>query len=335
MKKNIIAFVLSALMIMSSFISTVAFAAEETKAPTTPDVTQIVNEIVKYESPYYGYSARDFDFTNDGSIDVFDLVMLRKKLIAGDPEVTVATAVKLESYLLGKSWATLEITEYPTTYFSITSEHNNDILKNLTSHDFRFVHAEETIMADSKDPDNNYSRGIVLYFLGIDEYAKESIFIDCFCSSVDEFDEFVTATEGPGFYIGTKDGKYALAVKNDTTITATPFKGSNVISVRHDPKYEEVEKRYIGSAYVMYDLTNADSEKAARAVEYLNSAPYVITTKELDNNIIQISAKTELAEMDILVKEQSNTAYADSIIYENDDFVLFTSTEGVELYYKK
>ena len=329
MKKTFVTYVITALITISTLCIPVSYAAEPTSTPTA---TEIVSEVVKYETPYYGYSPKDFDLNNDGSIDVFDMVILKQRLIAGDPELTVATAVKLQSYLLGKPYGTLEITTAPTTWFN-PSDYRNDCLKNLTSHDFRFVHAEESVILCSN---GETKPAVALYFLGIDEYIIESVFITNFCNTTDEFDEFVTATEGPGFYIGIKDGKYAMAVKPATTIDTTPaesstgntFKGSNVISIKHEPEYEEItEERKLGPALAQYDLTvpNLSTKEVRQIVNelsnYLKAEPFTFTTKAIDSDKIQLSCNTALADMEIIVRELE--PLKDTPIFETDEFYLF------------
>ena len=197
--KKAMAFILSGLMMTLNFPISTAYAMDDKTPPTT---SEIVDELQKYEAPYYG---ENFDFDNDGTVNVFDMIALRKKLIAGESGITISTAVKLEHWLLGKE-PSLGITDYPTTWFD-PSEYQNDRIKNLMSNDFRFVKADEGSIHHSN---GDVSSAVALYFLGIDEYVMESIFVYNFCNSKNEFDEFIE--QGNGFSIGIKNGKYALAL---------------------------------------------------------------------------------------------------------------------------
>ena len=74
--KKTMAFLSGLIMIMNLTISS-AYAADD-KNTDVPTPKEIVSELEEYETPYY---KENFDFNNDGQVDVFDMIALKKKLV--------------------------------------------------------------------------------------------------------------------------------------------------------------------------------------------------------------------------------------------------------------
>lgn len=298
---------------------TVSAAEVVSNSSEISTISAIANELKKYEKPFCGYSGMDFDLNHDGTVDTFDMVLLKREIISGKPGVSVATAVRLQSWLLGKPYSTLSVYHNPTTFLGAPSAHSNDCLKNLTSNDFDFLKAEKTVMAGWENPDEDYTYGITLYFLSYDEYATDSIFIDTFCNDPSEFEEFVTEDEG--FYIGIKKDKYALAVKGE--ISQKEFEREE------EPEYD------LGPAYMMYDLRNVAEDDVDQIISnlshHLTSDGYTsITVSYYLDDCVKIHAFNERAEMDIIVEKgfrQGLTPYTTIFVNEDDldQFELFYS----------
>lgn len=202
MLKKIFAAMLTVLTCTFTMVISTAFAADDNY-----ELDEFIHELNQFEEPYYGYVPNDFDFNNDKTIDVFDLIYLKNEVISGEnPEVTVATVVKLQSWLLGKPGAALSI-ESPQPEWMSVSEHSNKCQENLMSHDFRFVYAYKANVEYNGD---NYC-GIYLEFLSNGENIIETVFYPYFCR-IDDLDQVIATRDGDGFVIGIKDGEYAIAL---------------------------------------------------------------------------------------------------------------------------
>ena len=204
LKKIFAAMLLTAITSVSVMNATVVNAADDNY-----ELDEFIHELNQFEEPYYGYVPNDFDFNEDKTIDVFDLIYLKKEVISGEnPEVSMATVVKLQSWLLGKPWASLSIETMPTNWFHGTSEYFSKVQKNIMSHDFRFVRASK----DYYPSDDGDIYGVALSFISDGELTIETQFYSTVCWSVDELDEVVATRDGDGFVIGIKDGEYAIAL---------------------------------------------------------------------------------------------------------------------------
>ena len=202
MLKKIFAAMLTVLTCAFTMVISTAFAADDNY-----ELDEFIYELNKFDEPYYGYSPRDFDFNRDDVVDVFDLIYLKNEVISGEnPEVTVATVVKLQSWLLGKPGAALSIESMQPEWMSV-SEHSNKCQENLMSHDFRFVYAYKANVEYNGD---NYC-GIYLEFLSNGENIIETVFYPYFCR-MDDLDQVIATRDGDGFVIGIKDGEYAIAL---------------------------------------------------------------------------------------------------------------------------
>lgn len=203
--KKTMAFLSGLIMIMNLTISS-AYAADD-KNTDVPTPKEIVSELEEYETPYY---KENFDFNNDGQVDVFDMIALKKKLVSGEDGITIATAVKLQRWLHGQE-DSLAISELASSYYK-PSEFKNDYIKNLMSNDFRFIGVYECSWVHTYGDD---TPGVELRFLGVDEYVLTDILIYNFCNSSNEFDEFIA--EGTGYSLGIKNGLYTLALNEKPT----------------------------------------------------------------------------------------------------------------------
>lgn len=321
--KKAFAFILSGiLMVMSLTIGTAS--AADSKNKNVPTTKEIVSALEKYKTPYY---EDNYDFNNDGTIDVFDMVALRRKLISGEDGITIATAVKLEHWLLGKN-NTLGISEFADSW---VYPHETDIVKNLLSNDFRFV----DIYEGSVNLDGDTVPAVILCFLGRDEYVLEHIFIHNFCYSSDEFDEFVV--EGTGYSIGVKNRQYALALNSNTSKENEDFTTPETSEENMTEKAVTEEK--IDSSFIQYDLTKPNLSTAEviqtlnEVSNSLNVAPYSFTLNKISSDKIELSGKSKISEINIIVHEFEPVR--ETPILETDNFYLFyDNTKGFGLLVK-
>jgi hypothetical protein len=324
MRKTFISIAMTIIMSLFILPTTSAFASEVSESPSAAD---IVAEISKYETPYFGVSERDYDLDKNGEINYDDLDILKEKIINSELKgATVATLVKLESWLLGKYDLPLEIIEFSDTWLDVNN-YNNDILKNLMSHDFRFVRIEE--VGGIYFSNDKYAPVVSLTFLGIDEYITESVLIYSFCYNKADFDEFLTENEG--FALGIKDGAYSIAPLNS-------IKNNEAEDIIMEEDITPGEKE-MASAYILYDLTGPFSYSTEETRALISELNAYLTAEKYDFSItyktadtVQILAKTEtgMATIEILVEER--TPIMDTSIFENKDFYLYYSNcEGFGL----
>lgn len=325
MVKRFFTLFLSAILTLSMFCIPTAFASET--VTTQPSPAEIIDEISKFETPYFGIEATDFDLNNDERVDVFDLVLLKRKVINGDAGVTVATVVKLQSWLLCKPNASLKITTQPTPWYDKPSNFATNIFKNLTSNDFRFVRANEGVVITS---DGEYHPAVTLYFLGVDEYTIDSVFVYNFCYSVDELDEVIG--EDKGFVIGLKDNKYTLTTKNALSPIKEDAETSEPTESDTPNQPEEPEEKEMTSAYVKYDLRtnpNMTTQEVRNEIwtlsNLLKAEPYTFKVTPTDANVVQLLGETGLATIEIIVEEREPAM--DTPIFANDDFYLYYSNK--------
>ena len=321
--KKAFSIILSAILMVISLTIGTAFAADD-KNKNVPSAKEIVSELEKYETPYYG---ENFDFNNDGTVNVFDIIALRKKLISGENGITIATAVKLNRWLLGKD-TTLGISEFAD---SLVYPHETDTVKNLLSNDFRFV----DIYEGHVHLDGDTTPAVILCFLGKDEYILEHIFVYNFCNSSDEFDEFVA--EGTGYSIGVKNQQYALALSANTS---EGNEKSTTLEISTEDKTEKsVSEKEIDLSLIEYDLTkpNLSTAEVIQTLDEvsnsLNAAPYSFTINKIGSDKIELSGKSETSEINIIVHEFEPVK--ETSILESDDFHLFyDNTQGFGLLVK-
>jgi hypothetical protein len=342
MLKRIFTSIMSTLLVLSMFCIPTAYASEP--ETTQPSPAEIINEISKFETPYFGIEAMDFDLNGDESVDVFDLVLLKRKVINGDEGVTVATLVKLQSWLLGKPNSTLQITTQPTPWYDKPSNFATNIFKNLTSNDFKFVRASEGVVISS---DGKYHPAVTLYFLGCDEYTISSVFIYNFCYSVNDLDEVIGETDG--FVIGLKNNAYTLATKTEIPTTKPEENPSETTEPDTTNQPEEPEEPELSPAYVKYDLrmnpydwstqrvrdTVWDLSTLLKAEPYTFKVnPYTSDSKNTTVNTVQLFGETGLATIEIIVEEREPVM--DTPIFANDDFYLYYSNkEGFGICFSK
>jgi hypothetical protein len=321
MKKTTSA-IISFILMFVFCITPTAYSAE--KAPSVDEMVTILNQ---YATPYYGSQPNeDYDFNHDGVLDCFDMIRLRKMLINGEGNVTVASAVKLQGWLLGNPNYTLTITRFPSTYFSMPTDLANDTFKNLTSSDFKFINAKKEVLIDPVDP-TDITKGIELTFLNDGETITESVFFTKFVNTIDEFDELVAATSNPGFYIGIKNKNYALCEKTEYTNPSDFYNTitSNVSKPTPGEISEKEVDKTVNSAFCMYDLTKPSKDPSDLAIiieATLYSAPYTFTTTKLEDGTITISAKNEESELHLIVEEKKMKPVS-QIIFDNSAFTLF------------
>lgn len=341
MKKRVFSFVMTVILTLSMLcIPTTSAFADKTTQPSTE---AIVNELSKFETPYIGIEAEDFDLDGDGRIDVFDLVFLKRKLINGEPGITVATVVKLQAWLLGKPDTWLEVRTLRTPWYDKPSNHATSIFQNLCSNDFRFVRASDAVLITE---DGTYHPAVLLYFLGCDEYTLDSAYIYNFCYSADEMDEIICKNDG--FVIGIKDNQYTLATtnpispidENDDPSKQTEAETTSPTETTEPQETTEVKEPEQTSAYVKYDLRhNPDTwttEKVRNTVwdlsTLLKAESYTFTAKPYTSewspsNVtpIQLFGETGLSTVEIIVEEREPVK--DTPIYWNDDFYLYYSNQ--------
>lgn len=333
MLKRAFTFIMSTLIVLSMFCIPAAYAAEPETNQPSPEA--IITEISKFETPYFGIEAKDFDLNNDERIDVFDLVLLKRKVINGDAGVTVATVVKLQAWLLCKPNATLQITTQPTPWYDKPSNFATSIFENLTSNDFRFVRASEGVVITS---DGEYHPAVTLYFLGCDEYTISSVFIYNFCYSETELDKVIGETDG--FVIGLKNNAYTLCTKNEIPTTKPEENPSETTEPDTTNQPEEPEDPKLSPAYVKYDLRmnpyDWNTQKVRDTVWDLSTLlkaepftfkvnPYTSDPKNTTKNTVQLFGETGLATIEIIVEEREPVM--DTPIFSNEDFYLYYSNK--------
>lgn len=310
--KNIVAIVMTACLILVAVFATgnTVFANSDESF----DPSDITSTLETAKTPYFGAYATDFDVTGDDVVDVFDLGILKKKLAAGEPGITVATVKKLESWILNRPDSKLEIEYLPTIQLSTPSEKATRTIQNLTSNDFRFIEVEDF---QFKDSNGEFKPAAYLYFLGVDEYVCESIRITNFCTNITELSECIVNTH-TGIIIGIKDNEYTLVLSSNTAPT-------------------EVEETDIGPAYVVYDLTtfnpsnHEDIELANYLQEELTCTQYTFDITKNDE-YVTLLCKSKKNTMEIHVPEYKSKF--ESKIYQDDEFYLFFSTEnGFGIYF--
>jgi len=225
----------------------------------------------------------------------------------------------------------LVITKNTSTWFD-PSAYRNNYIKHLMSNNFKFVRVDEGSIHHSN---GDVSPAVDLYFLCADEYTLESIFVYNFCNSIDEFDEFVA--EGTGYSIGIKNGIYTLALS--TSISKETENPVPLEISTEDVTEVAIPEQKLDSTFIQYDLTkpNLSNVEVRQTVDelsnYLNITPYSFTITKESYDKIQLSCKTELTEINILVYEMEPVK--ETPILKTDTFYLFyDNTKGFGLFEK-
>lgn len=328
--KNFTAFLVAMVMtICTLFSSASALNADAVSIVTTKQT--MVDYLQQFENPYYGSTAGEFDLNNDDRIDVFDLTILKRKFVDGEDGVTVRTVEKLQDWLLAKPYAELTITSCTETkFFDDINDYDTQIIQNLMSNDFRYVHA------DSKDVDGFFC--VTLWFLNYDENLIEGATFKSFTDTLDYADEVIA--EADGFYITIQDGKYVLSFKeqilsaDDEEIAPTEATEETEITetteiVEPEVEYEPEEpSKDIGPALAKIDLISADKTIIPTLENYANAADYTKTifVDEICK-IATVHFETPRAELYVVVPISDSDNISGTVVYYCEEFIIFYSDE--------
>jgi hypothetical protein len=256
----------------------------------------------------FGYSEHEFDVDKSESINVFDLIHLKKKYLNNEDGVTENTVGKLVRYLIG-SEDTLSITEMEPIILEEQSESIEFAIANLMSHDFSLIKCEPYQL--------NEKPAIRMDFLGIDEYCMEHIIISNIASS-DDLESTIATNEH--FTIGVIENEYYLApINREPAIKVSRIYPSNVLfDVAEDEFYQN----------------NPDASCIVEMLrERLNTegCEYTVSTK--DYSRVKFIAKTENLTTTVIVREKPVSFDEErETILLTEDFEFYFAEDGYWIY---